>query len=79
MGDPGALALDTSTQIVGDLLIMEENVHRQLEGLSKNKSAGPDDVHWAIIKPLAGITAGAMCRLFRLVYTKAKYQTIGRM
>lgn len=47
---------------------MGENVHKQLEGLNKNTSAGPEDIHPAIIKPLVGITAGGMQRLW--VYIK---------
>lgn len=57
--------LDTSSQFIGDLLITEEDLRRQLEGLNKNKSAETDDIHPAIIKPLAGITAGPVCKLFQ--------------
>lgn len=57
-GDPGAFVLDNSSQAAGNLLMTEEDLRMQLEGLNKNKSVGPNGIHSVIIKPLAVIVVG---------------------
>lgn len=42
-----------------------KGVRSELEELNKPKSAGAGDIHPAIIKPLADILTGPVCKLFQ--------------
>lgn len=64
--------LDSSFQIIGYLLITEGDIAMELRRLNKNTSAGPSDIHSAIIKPLAGIIASRMCMLFQTSIEQVK-------
>lgn len=61
------LLVDTSPQLVGYPLITDETVRKQPFVLNKNKWAKPDDIHSAVLRLLAGITSGPVCKLFRAV------------
>ncbi|VDP83835.1 unnamed protein product [Echinostoma caproni] len=52
--------------VIDDLRLMEDMVRSHLESLDINKSAGPDGIHPAIVKPLAGILGRPPCPLFKL-------------
>ena len=51
---------------VGDLDITEDQVLKVLKGLQASKAPGPDGIHPAIIKPIADIIAGPICRLYQM-------------
>lgn len=42
--------------------------------MNRNKSVGPDDIHPVIIKPLAGIVAGPICKLFGVCIDQGEIQ-----
>lgn len=48
MGDPGALVLHALLQLTGGLLIAKGDLFTQPQGLDKNKSFGPADIHLAL-------------------------------
>ena len=47
-----------------DVTITVEEVCLQLEALNKTKAAGPDEIHPAILRPIAGVLAEPMTALF---------------
>ena len=47
-----------------EVVITEEEVCVQLEALNKTKAAGPDEIHPAILRPLASLLAKPMASLF---------------
>lgn len=48
------MALDSPTEVIKGLLIPEENMYSQLEGLKKDETAVPSNFHPPTIKPLSG-------------------------
>ncbi|VDP85844.1 unnamed protein product [Echinostoma caproni] len=64
--DPGntVQAQSTTTERPMDkILIGPQKVEKTIEALDRNKPAGPDDMHRAILKPLKGILARPLASL----------------
>ena len=49
---------------MGDVIITVEEVRSQLEALNKAKAAGPDEIHPAVLRPIAGVLAAPLTALF---------------
>jgi hypothetical protein len=57
--------------IMPDFTIQPDEVHREVSGLLPTKSPGPDGIHPAILKPLAGILAKPLSALFNASLMRA--------
>lgn len=62
--DSEALIRDMDSQLLEHLLIKRKDILRQLHELNENMTIRPVDVHPAINKPAAGVTAGPVRKLF---------------
>ncbi|VDP94122.1 unnamed protein product, partial [Echinostoma caproni] len=45
---------------MAEVIIIEDEVKAQLQALKSTKAAGPDDIHPAILKPLAEVLAAPL-------------------